>query len=77
MRAVFAHARGDVFPPVDVFFDGEVYWLADGFHRYHGAVALDIRLIDCVVHVGVHPATLRKYTLARCTPFQYSGEIGE
>jgi hypothetical protein len=52
MRAVFAHARDDVFPPVDVFFDGEVYWLADGFHRYHGAVALDIRLIDCVVHVG-------------------------
>ena len=25
--------RGDAFPPIDVFFDGEVYWLADGFHR--------------------------------------------
>src|SRR3954447_25766324 len=29
------------------------------------------------VHDGVHPATLRKYTLARCTPYRYSGEIGE
>jgi len=23
--------RGDAFPPIDVFFDGEVYWLADWF----------------------------------------------
>jgi hypothetical protein len=32
-----AMLRGDVFPPVTVFFDGKKYWLADGFHR-HGAV---------------------------------------
>lgn len=26
--------RGAVFPPIDVYFDGATYWLADGFHRY-------------------------------------------
>jgi uncharacterized ParB-like nuclease family protein len=26
--------RGAVFPPINVYFDGATYWLADGFHRY-------------------------------------------
>jgi len=26
--------RGTVFPPIEVYFDGATYWLADGFHRY-------------------------------------------
>lgn len=28
---------GAVFPPVDVFHDGNKYWLADGFHRFYAA----------------------------------------
>ncbi len=26
--------RGDIFPPVVVYYDGEAYWLGDGFHRH-------------------------------------------
>jgi hypothetical protein len=45
--------RGDKFPPLVVFQDGEgVYWLADGFHRYHAAVGLGLEAIECIVHAG-------------------------
>jgi uncharacterized ParB-like nuclease family protein len=29
-----AMVAGTVFPPIDVYFDGATYWLADGFHRF-------------------------------------------
>jgi uncharacterized ParB-like nuclease family protein len=37
--------RGAVFPPINVYFDGTTYWLADGFHRFlatkrNGAAAI-------------------------------------
>ena len=35
-----AMLRGDEFPPVTVFNDGQKYWLADGFHRYGARLAL-------------------------------------
>jgi hypothetical protein len=53
-----AMARGDVFPPVDVFWDGETYWLADGFHRYYAAAALGLAEIDCTVHQGSYDDAL-------------------
>ena len=35
MEYAEAMQRGDTFPPVIAFDDGNSLWLADGFHRYH------------------------------------------
>ena len=43
---------GDNFPPVDVFYDGTDYWLADGFHRYHGASKAGLVKLLANVHQG-------------------------
>ena len=40
-----AFKAGAQFPPVKVFFDGVHRWLADGFHRYHGAQAAGLTSI--------------------------------
>lgn len=42
----------EALPPVDVFHDGKEYWLADGFHRYHGAAKAGRKTIACKVHKG-------------------------
>ena len=34
-----AYLAGDQFPPVTLFYDGDDYWLADGFHRVAAAKA--------------------------------------
>lgn len=31
------YKNGATFPPITLYFDGQNYWLADGFHRYFGA----------------------------------------
>jgi hypothetical protein len=44
---------GEKFPPVDVFFDGENYWLADGFHRIQAYVmAVPGEAIECNIYKG-------------------------
>jgi uncharacterized ParB-like nuclease family protein len=43
---------GDEFPPVDVFQDGANYWLADGFHRYHGHARAGKSKIAATIHKG-------------------------
>lgn len=43
---------GAVFPPVVVYFDGETYWLADGFHRVKAARAASRTTIAAEVRQG-------------------------
>jgi transposase len=43
---------GAKFPPIDVFFDGEHYWLADGFHRRSAFFGAECEEILCNVHQG-------------------------
>lgn len=44
--------NGDEFPPVTVFHDGEVYWLADGFHRLLAHEAAGLVDILAEIHEG-------------------------
>lgn len=52
-------AQGDTFPPVTVFYDGDGYWLADGYHRLEAHKSLGL------VHVNtdVRQGTLRDAVL--------------
>ncbi len=43
---------GAKFPPMEVFYDGESYWLADGFHRRKAALGGDMESFPCHVHQG-------------------------
>lgn len=56
-------AQEAAFPPVVVYHDGADYWLADGFHRYHAAVRLELPTIDAEVRPG---------TLAEAQWYSYS-----
>jgi DNA invertase Pin-like site-specific DNA recombinase len=44
--------EGAKFTPVDLFFDGKDYWLADGFHRYHAHKRAGHKQIESTVHKG-------------------------
>lgn len=50
---------GAEFPPLIVFHDGAVYWLADGFHRHYAAQGLGLVEFRCeILHGGVREAIL-------------------
>lgn len=44
--------KGDAFPPLVVFYDGEHYWLTSGFHRYSAAAFAGFEEMDCDVRQG-------------------------
>ena len=64
LTAEYADAMkaGAVFPPLTVFHDGEIYWLADGFHRLHAATSIGMENFDCLVT----PGALREAILHSC-----------
>lgn len=43
---------GQELEPAIVFYDGESYWLADGFHRWHAHRNQEKSEIACVIHQG-------------------------
>ena len=45
---------GHAFPPITVYFDGETYWLFDGFHRIHASRALRRREIEAEIVLGTY-----------------------
>lgn len=47
-----AMEAGAKFPPVDVFHDGAIYWLAHGFHRYRATEQAGRKSIPCEIHQG-------------------------
>ena len=45
-------AAGAIFPPVEVYYDGSIYWLAEGYHRVAAARKLERETIDAEVLDG-------------------------
>jgi phage N-6-adenine-methyltransferase len=53
------YTDGVEFPSVVVFYDGQVYWLADGFHRVHAAIAAKLEAINADIRSGDRMAAIR------------------
>lgn len=49
-----AMKRGDTFPPIEVVYDGEHYWVTDGFHRKAAAIKAGRNAFDVEVKQGDH-----------------------
>lgn len=46
------YAQGTVMKPIMVFRDGDVFWLADGFHRVHAAFEAGVSHVDAEIKDG-------------------------
>ena len=47
-----AYEQGIELPPIDVYFDQDLYWLADGFHRLRAVQQIGRDTITANVHQG-------------------------
>ena len=67
---------GEKFPAVDVFFDGENHWLADGFHRLRAYVmAVPGEPIECNVYQGsLEDAQWHSYSVNKTHGIRRSNE---
>lgn len=57
---------GVEFPSVKVFFDGECFYLADGFHRLEAAKAAGLETIQCDIEAGNKRDALKWSLQANC-----------
>jgi len=48
---LFNHSN-DILPPIKVFFDGQDYWNADGFHRLEAAKQANLEVISAIIEQG-------------------------
>lgn len=63
-----AMGEGNQFPPLTVFWDGEAYWLADGFHRLgaYNVVMQTLKLPGLDVECEVIEGSLRDAIIYAC-----------
>jgi len=70
-----ALARGDIFPPARVVYDGTSYWLIDGFHRIAAARRCAWTDFECSVDSGtLEDAQWRSYSVNAAHGLQRSNE---
>ena len=62
--------EGVKFPPIDVVFDGQHYYLWDGFTRYFAATEIDAKTIACNVTKG----SLRDAQILACSANKTNGQ---
>ena len=47
------------FPPIQIMFDGDTYWLYDGFHRFYAIQQVGVKTIECQVTQGTQKDAIR------------------
>lgn len=64
-----AYRKEAQFPPIEVFSDGKLYWLVDGFHRVEAAKKAGLTELSAIIHQG----TLKEAMWFSCSVNQTHG----